>query len=165
MSADQKTLDDNSKRRRRGRRAADPTPVQSLEVTDDLEDDDDEARGLSERKGRATPGRRTHEVEAAKSEGNFITRRLRGLGEYFEGVRSEVQKVVWPTRPETWRLTRIVLSVTIAASIVLGIISVMFNELFALGLRAPLVFGTVFVVILGGFVFYLRRNTGRTPTY
>lgn len=169
MSAEHKTLDNNSKRRRgKLRREAPEAPVQNIEVTDDLEDDDDEeslTRGLTERKGRATPGRRTQEVEVSKSEGNFITRPIRGLREYLEGVRSEIQKVVWPSREETRRLTGIVLSVTIVSALVLGIISLLFNELFALGLRNPLVFGIVFVLILGAFLYYLRRNSRQTSSF
>lgn len=171
MSAEHKTLDDNSKRRRgKLRREAPETPVQNIEVTDDLEDDDDTVeegltRGVTERKGRATPGRRTQEVEVSKSEGNFITRPIRGLREYLEGVRSEIQKVVWPSREETRRLTGIVLSVTIVSALVLGIISLSFNELFALGLRSPLVFGIVFVLILGAFLYYLRRNSRQTSSF
>lgn len=169
MSAEHKTLNNNSKRRRgKLRREAPEAPVQNIEVTDDLEDDDDEeglTRGLTERKGRATPGRRTQEVEVSKSEGNFITRPIRGLREYLEGVRSEIQKVVWPSREETRRLTGIVLSVTIVSALVLGIISLLFNELFALGLRNPLVFGIVFVLILGAFLYYLRRNSRQTSSF
>ncbi|MBI5668159.1 MAG: preprotein translocase subunit SecE [Chloroflexi bacterium] len=169
MPADQNTLDGSSKRRRGRlrREAQETTAVRTYEVDDELDNDEDEApvKGITERKGRATPGRRTQEIEATQSEGNFITRTVRGLREYFQGVRSELQKVVWPTREETRRLTTIVLTVTIASAIVLGIISLLFNELFTLGLRSPLVFGVVFVLILGGFVYYLRTNNRRTPSY
>lgn len=168
MPADPKTLDDSTKGRRGRLRRQAPAAVQNYEVDDEIEVDDAEeveTRGLSERKGRITPGRRTLEIEETRSEGNFITRTVRGLREYFEGVRSELQKVVWPTREEARRLTGIVLSVTIAASIVLGIISLVFNEIFALGLRSPAVFVVIFVLILGGFVYYLRTNSRRTPSY
>ncbi len=168
MPADPKTLDDSTKGRRGRLRRQAPAAVQNYEVDDETEVDDAEeveTRGLSERKGRITPGRRTLEIEETRSEGNFITRTVRGLREYFEGVRSELQKVVWPTREEARRLTGIVLSVTIAASIVLGIISLVFNEIFALGLRSPAVFVVIFVLILGGFVYYLRTNSRRTPSY
>ena len=172
MPADQKTLDDNSKRRRGRlrRESEEAAAVNTYEVEDELEDEaeaDDEApaRGLTERKGRPTPGRRTQEVEVTKSEGNFITRAVRGLREYFEGVQSELQKVVWPTREETRRLTVIVLSVTITSAIVLGVISLLFQDLFSLGLKSPLVFGVVFVLILGAFVYYLRGNNRSTPSY
>lgn len=170
MPADPKTLDDSKGRRGRLRRQVQETAavqtydVDETEVDDEVEDAAS-TRGLSERKGRATPGRRTQEVEVTESEGNFITRTVRGLREYFEGVRSELQKVVWPTREEARRLTIIVLSVTITAAIVLGIISLLFNELFNLGLRSPLVFAVVFVLILIGFVYYLRTNNRRTPSY
>ncbi|NWG17959.1 MAG: preprotein translocase subunit SecE [Chloroflexi bacterium] len=172
MSAEQKTLNDNSKRRRgRLRREEQEAPVQNIEVTDDLEDDEDgveEAnltRGVTERKGRATPGRRTQQVEIAKSEGNIVTRPLRGIREYLESVRSEIQKVVWPSREEARRLTIIVLSVTIASALALGIVSLLFNELFGLGLRSPLVFGVIFVLILGAFLYYLRRNSRQPSSF
>ncbi len=129
------TLEDKRKRRRELRRqAAEATPVDSVEAEDELMEDDeddgeDSGRGISERKGRATPSRRAQlEVEEAKAEGNFITRPLRGLRDYIEGVRSEVQKVAWPTREETRRLTIIVLVVTILASITLGVISLAYQR-------------------------------------
>jgi len=170
MPADQKTLDDKSKRRRGRlrREAEEAAAVETYEVEDELEDEAEDAapaKGLTERKGRPTPGRRTQEVEVTKSEGNFITRTIRGLREYFEGVRSELQKVVWPTREETRRLTTIVLSVTIVSAIVLGVISILFNDLISLGLRSPIVFAVIFAAILGGFIYYLRNNNRRTPTY
>ena len=170
MPADQKTLDNSSKRRRgRLRREEQPSAaVETYEVDDELEDEAEEessARGLTARKGRATPGRRTQEVEVTKSEGNFITRPLRGIGEYFDGVRSELQKVVWPTRAETRRLTSIVISVTVTSAIVLGILSLLLNDLFVAGMRSPLIFGVVFVLILGAFIYYLRTNNRRTPSY
>ncbi|HEX2906542.1 MAG TPA: preprotein translocase subunit SecE [Phototrophicaceae bacterium] len=173
MSADQKTLDDNSKRRGgRLRREADAAAeaVDNYEANADLEtegDDEevDSGKGITERKGRATPGRRALAVEETKSEGNAVTRPLMGIRDYFEGVRSEMQKVVWPTREETRRLTFIVLGVTISAALALGVITLVFNELFTLGLRSPLVFGILFVVILGAYVYYLRSNNRRTPTY
>jgi len=168
MSAED-TLNEKSRRRRGLRRQAPVEPVENVEDVeeeiDDEEDDDSVARGLTEKKGRATRGRRTEEVEVTQSEGNVVTRPLRGVGEYFEGVRSEIQKVVWPTRAETRRLTTIVLTVTIIAAIILGVISLVFNELFIVGIQSPVIFVVLFVVVVVAFVFYLRQSNRRGGTY
>ena len=37
------------------------------------------------------------------------TKRLTRLKEYFKGIRSEVKKVVWPTKKETYRYTGVVI--------------------------------------------------------
>jgi preprotein translocase subunit SecE len=139
-------------------------------VNDEVYDDSDEAeesegRGLTAPKGRATPGRRTQEVVEVKSEGNFITRSVNGIREYWEGVRSEIQKVVWPTREESLRLTRIVLMVCVVASAVLGTISALFTWLVGAGLTTPLIFGGIFVLALAAFGFYLRQSNRRTSSF
>jgi preprotein translocase subunit SecE len=170
MSAED-TLNEKSKRRRGFRRQTEVEPVDSIEeedeevVDEEYDDDESSGRGLTGKKGRATPGRRTQETEVAQTEGNFITRPLRGLGEYIEGVRSEIQKVVWPTREETRRLTTIVLSVTIISAIVLGAVSFVFNELFVLGIKSPMIFGVLFVVVVGAFIYYLSQSNKRGGGY
>lgn len=161
-----KALNERSRRRRGLRGKTEETPVENLEADyEDEDEDDSQERSLSERKGRATPGRRTQEVAITKSEGNFITRRLRGVVEYFEGVRSEIAKVVWPTREETRRLTIIVLVTTITSSIVLGILSLIFNDVIVLGIRNPIIFGLILIVVIAGFVYYLRQSNRRTGSF
>ena len=169
MSAED-TLNEKSRRRRGFRRQAEVEPEETVnEVADALEEDYEEdassSKGLTEKKGRATPGRRTQEVEVTETEGNFITRPLRRFGEYLEGVRAEVQKVVWPTRPEARRLTTIVLSVTVIAALVLGAVSFIFNELFILGLNSPIIFAVLFVIAVGVFIYYLRQSNKRGSSY
>jgi preprotein translocase subunit SecE len=112
-------------------------------------------RGTTAGKGRATPGRRsTEEVE-----GNAVSRGVGGIREYFEGVNSEIRKVSWPTREETRRLSIIVLITTVLASLALGLISLGFSELFAIGLTQPLIFlGFFIIVVVLGFVLYRRYN-------
>lgn len=168
MSAED-TLNDKSKRRRGLRRQAEAA-VEQVELEDEVmdedgDDDDSSERGLSERKGRATPGRRTQEVEEVKQEGNFFTRLGRRLSGYIEGVRSEVQKVVWPTREEVRRLTTIVIIVTIIASIILGIISLLFNTIIAAGLSTPAIFIIMIVVAAVAFGVYLRASNRRTSAF
>lgn len=54
------------------------------------------------------------------------------LVRYFKGVRAEMSKMTWPTRQVTLRLTAIVLGVTAAMSIALGLIDWVFARVFAL---------------------------------
>ena len=135
--------------------------LENEEIEDDGDDDGSEARGITAPKGRATPGRRTQEVEEVKAETGIvsgITAPFRSIGEYWEGVRSELQKVIWPTREETQRLATIVLIVTIMSSLVLGALSLIFNAIIAAGLNSPIVFGVIIVLAVVGFAFYLRTS-------
>lgn len=117
-------------------------------------------RGMSASKGRATPSRRRLEEEEDEG-GNVVTRTGGGLAEYFEGVRSELKKVAWPTREETTRLTIIVLATLIISALVLGLISAAFTELFRIGLNAPAILFAVMVgAVLAGLVVY-RMNRQR----
>ncbi len=136
--------------------------VEELENEEvEYEDEGSEARGLTAPKGRATPGRRTQEVEEVKAETGIlssITSPFRSIGEYWSGVRSEMQKVVWPTREETQRLAIIVLVVTIISSLVLGALSLIFNAIIAAGLSTPIVFGAILLAAVVGFAIYLRSS-------
>ena len=51
---------------------------------------------------------------------------------YLKEVRAEIGKVTWPSRKTTLNLTGIVLGVTVAMSIALGVIDWVFSKLFAL---------------------------------
>ncbi|NDJ62596.1 MAG: preprotein translocase subunit SecE [Chloroflexi bacterium] len=171
MSADN-TIDEQKQGRRRRRRSVSEVRNRSAEETapeaeaaeaeaDEafIEEIDDDGRGLTEGKGRATPGRRLQE-ETGRS--NFLVRFVRGLGEYFEGVQSELGKVSWPTRQETIRLTRIVIVTLIITSLALGGISLAFTELFRIGLSTPIIligFMTISVG-LGLFINYRRNRRG-----
>ncbi len=144
----------------RRRRQAEEPEVENVE----LEADDVPAGAITPKKDRATPSQR-HEDENDKKGGNIITRTVRGLGEYFEGVRSELRKVAWPTREETRRLTIIVLVALIVSSLVLGAISLLFTELFRIGLDSPIVLFLVMIIGVGAGVIYNRLHTRRTTSY
>lgn len=47
---------------------------------------------------------------------------VRSIAAYLHGVRTELAKVTWPSREETMRLTAVVLGVTVAFSIALGLL-------------------------------------------
>ena len=140
----------------------DAEELENEAVEDDGEDDGSETRGLTAPKGRATPGRRTQEIEEVKAESGIvstITSPFRSISEYWEGVRSEMAKVIWPTREETQRLATIVLVVTIVSSVVLGLLSLIFSAIIAAGLNSPLVvFGAIFLLAVVAFGFYLRSS-------
>ncbi|MAS36982.1 MAG: preprotein translocase subunit SecE [Anaerolineaceae bacterium] len=120
-------------------------------------------RGVSARKGRATPGRRATEPEES---GNIVVRSVTGIREYIEGVQSEINKVAWPSREETRRLSLIVLVATLLSSLVLGLITLAYSELFRIGVNQPLIFLGFFVgVIVIGFVLYRRTSHSDRPSY
>jgi preprotein translocase subunit SecE len=48
---------------------------------------------------------------------------------YFQETRDELRKVTWPGREEAWRLTLIVLGVTLAFMIFLGALDFLFQQL------------------------------------
>lgn len=54
---------------------------------------------------------------------------------YLKATRSELRKVVWPSREETINLTIIVLTVTIGMSAFLGILDFLFTQAFELIIR------------------------------
>ena len=51
-----------------------------------------------------------------------------GLMRYLRETRGELRKVTWPTREESWRLTGIVILVTIAFIIFLGVLDWIFSS-------------------------------------
>jgi preprotein translocase subunit SecE len=146
-------VEKKSRRRRRNR--------------DEESNEDEEASGLTGGKGRATPGKRSR--KKAEEGGNFITRSLRGTRNYFAGVQDELDKVVWPTREELIRLSRIVLIVTIAAALVLGAFSIAFTELFIIGLEDEWVFLAFGAAVAVAYLYitrvYLRGQDNNPPPY
>lgn len=123
-----------------------------------------EGRGVTAPKGRATPGRRAADED--DDEGNIVVRSVGGIREYFEGVQSEINKVSWPTREETRRLSIIVLVSTLISSLVLGVITLAYSELFRIGVNQPALFLAFFVgVLIVGFVLYRRANRSSGSTW
>ncbi len=89
---------------------------------------------------------------------------VRGVVGYIRGVSAEMQKVTWPSREETTRLTAIVLGVTAAFAISLGVLDTFFSwwfrqafnpdsEIIFLGIAAFVV-----VALSGGYIAITLRN-------
>ena len=56
-------------------------------------------------------------------------RSIAGLGQYFQETRSELRKVVWPTRQAAMNLTLVVIVVTIAMTVILSSVDWVFSEI------------------------------------
>jgi preprotein translocase subunit SecE len=69
---------------------------------------------------------------AKKAEAVAPVKREYRIVRYFKEVRTEIQKVVWPSRKNATNLTLIVLGVTATMSVALGLIDWLFAKLFAL---------------------------------
>ncbi len=61
-----------------------------------------------------------------------ITDRIKN---YYQDTRAELKRVVWPTRQEALRLTLLVVAVTVALGVALGIVDFMFEKLVLLLVR------------------------------
>ena len=59
-----------------------------------------------------------------------VERRDNALVRTYREIRTEMRKVVWPTRQETARLTGVVIAVSAVASIVLGLADLLFTFLY-----------------------------------
>lgn len=84
------------------------------------------------RKDRPTPSQREEPTPSR----NPIVRFVNNIREYLRETRAELQKVSWPTREETMRLTWIVIVVTVISALFLGLVSLLFSIL-ATGLADP----------------------------
>lgn len=81
-----------------------------------------------------------------------------GIVAYFQGVVAEVQKVTWPTSEEAFRMTRLVLSVTVAFSMVLGAIDLFYGWWFQQGIDNTatfLVVAAIVAAIAGAGAYFL----------
>ena len=111
---------------------------------------DEQENALTEGKGRATPSRRDGRKTKSKpeEEGNSITRPVYTLLDYFVNVRSELNKVAWPSREDTRRLTIVCINVTIASALILGTLSVILTEFIQLGLAPGNAWMLIAVIVL-----------------
>jgi preprotein translocase SecE subunit len=120
---------------------------------------------MTDKKGRPTPSARNRgDEESGIGRVPVIGGVIDDLTTYFRGVYSEMQKVTWPTRDETFNLTRIVLAVTIAFAVSLGLIDTFYTWWFREGVEDTVLFlliGAIVAAILGGlawFIFYRAED-------
>ncbi len=119
---------------------------------------------VTQKKGKATPGRRARrKVKTSQSEpqGNAVTRPLYRTVDYFVNVRSEMNKVAWPSREDTRRLTILCINVTIASAIFLGLLAVVWSEFMRLGLNpgnAWMLLAVIAAMLAGAF-YMIRRGS------
>ena len=121
---------------------------------------DEQDNAITEGKGRATPGRRSSRKAKNKTEdeGNSFLRPFYSLFDYFVNVRSELNKVAWPSREDTRRLTILCINVTIAAALFLGTLSVILTEFIQLGLANSWMLIAVIVLMVAGAFGAMRRG-------
>jgi preprotein translocase subunit SecE len=75
------------------------------------------------------------QVKAPAARGSLARIPGRGIGERIREIRSELRKVVWPTRDEAIRLTLVVIGVSAAVGLSLGLVDSIFSWMFQLILR------------------------------
>src|SRR4051794_17852715 len=61
-----------------------------------------------------------------------LTRQGRGIIQFLSEVRSELRKVVWPTRREATNLTALVVGISVFVGFLLGLVDFAFTEFFRL---------------------------------
>jgi preprotein translocase subunit SecE len=136
--AAEKTLEE-SKRRRRREASADAEP-------------------RTGGKGYATPSRRDQNEEPEDTGiVASVTSPLGRFREYLQDVRGELSKVVWPTREEVTRLTRIVLVTLIVSAVIMGVLSFLMSKFVELGLNYPIILFISFVLIVGAAVYGIQN--------
>jgi len=108
-------------------------------------------------KGYATPSRRDQNEEPEET-GILASARspFDRFREFLQDVRGELSKVVWPTREEAFRMTRIVLITLIVSALVMGMISFLMSKFVEFGLNYPVVLLATFVAIVGAALYGIR---------
>lgn len=115
------------------------------------------------RKDRPTPSTRQVKPRTATNTG-IISRIpvVRGIVGYLRGVASELKKVSWPDREETTRLTTVVLGVTAAFAIVLGILDAFlawwFSQAFSVDSETIFLAVAAGVAVVVGATYAVVRN-------
>ena len=147
---------------RRSRRAK-AAPANNGETAAEAQTQTAAGSALTDKKGKATPGRRTRKVKttSAEPQGNAITRPLYRTIDYFSNVRSELNKVAWPSREDTRRLTILCINVTIASALFLGALAVVWSEFMRVGLEPNMAWMllAVIAIMLGGAFYMIRRGS------
>ena len=81
------------------------------------------------------------------------------ISKYFKETRAELRKVTWPTREESINLTTIIVVVTVAVAIFLGLLDFIFQQVVAGILAADFVWiGLAIVLFVGGSAAFYFNN-------
>jgi preprotein translocase SecE subunit len=81
------------------------------------------------------------------------------IREYFADVRSELNKVSWPSREATISLTRVVLIVLVIFAIGMGGLAAGITLLVEqIGLQQPIVMVALFVALIVAAIWWFRRD-------
>jgi len=88
------------------------------------------------------------------------TRSENAVVRYFKETRAELRKVTWPTREETKTLTTIIVIVTVAMAIFLGLLDYLFQTVVAGIITGSLIqIGLAVILFVGGTAaFYLNAQ-------
>lgn len=125
----------------------------------------------TEKKGRATPSRRKGQAKAVASGSSGLDNApvIGGIVRYFKGVYAEMQKVTWPTREETINLTQVVLAVTIAFAVGLGILDTFYTWWFDKAIQDDtttfLIIAGIVSAVAGGIVYMVFYRSNDTVAY
>ena len=120
----------------------------------------------TEKKGRPTTSRRDAEKGRVATQSRNVFQRIpvvRPIYNYLVASANEMRKVTWPNREETIRLTRLVIALTVVASIILGTIDVFYGWWFRQALDNESLFLGLAAVVTGlGLAFtyfvFIRRD-------
>ncbi len=80
---------------------------------------------------------------------------------YLRNTRAELRKVYWPSREEAWRLTMVVLAVTVSMALFLWAVDAYFAWLLRIAASQSamaLVMGALTVALLAGSAIWLGRS-------
>ena len=88
------------------------------------------------------------------------TRSDNAIVRYFKGTRAELRKVTWPTREETKTLTTIIVIVTVAMAVFLGVLDYLFQIVVAGIIAGSLIqIGLAVILFVGGTAaFYFNAQ-------
>jgi preprotein translocase subunit SecE len=80
----------------------------------------------------ATAAPKAAPAKAKPAEKRKKARQPNGIQRWWAETLGELGKVTWPTLPETWRMTRIVLVVMLLTGVLLGGLDFLFSRLIAM---------------------------------
>ena len=106
--------------------------------------------------------RETRNVAKGKSAKKKAKPKENALVRYLRDTRAELRKVHWPTREEAWNLTKVVIIVTVAMAMFLGLLNYLFSrEVIGIIDSDPIAIGVVVVVLVAGVLVavILKRQT------